>query len=78
MSLFKLDTSKWYVLRINLLIAGVFITLSAILAYFISINWLIFTVFIGLMLSIFALTGYCPSSMFLAKLGVQTKCGEKK
>ena len=76
MSIFRLDTSRWHVLRINLLMAGAFTFLSATLAYFVSIDWLIFTAFIGLMLSIFALTGYCPSSIILAKLGVPKKCNQ--
>jgi len=51
-------------------IAGTFILLSMILAYYHSIYWLIFTAFIGLNLLQSAFTNWCPMMMVLKKIGI--------
>lgn len=53
------------------MIAGVFIVASAALAYFVNLNWLYFTAFVGLNLFQSAFTNWCPMMGILRKLGVQ-------
>lgn len=53
------------------LMAGVFVTLSAILAWVHSPYWLILTIFVGLNLLQSAFTNWCPAVWFLAKLGLR-------
>jgi hypothetical protein len=53
------------------MIAGIFILISVILAYTVSINWLLFTAFIGLNLLQSAFTRWCPMMTILRKLGVK-------
>lgn len=51
------------------LFAGFMILLSVALVYFVSPWWLLFTGFIGVNLFQSALTGFCPPTYFLQKLG---------
>ncbi len=51
-------------------IAGSFILISLLLAYFVSYYWLLFTAFVGLNLLQSAFTKWCLMEKFLAKLGV--------
>ena len=51
-------------------VAGVFIMMSAGLAFWVSTNWLYFTAFIGLNLLQSAFTAWCPMMAILRKLGV--------
>lgn len=51
------------------LFAGSMILLSVALVYFVSPWWLLFTAFIGLNLFQSALTGFCPPTLLLRKLG---------
>ena len=51
------------------ILAGSFILLSVALAHLISPWWSLFTVFIGANLIQSALTGFCPPSFVLNKLG---------
>jgi hypothetical protein len=46
--------------RIVLAVAGSFVLLSALLAYYVSPLWLLFTGFVGLNLLQSAFTGFCP------------------
>jgi hypothetical protein len=55
-------------------IAGGFILISLLLAYFHSSYWLLFTAFVGLNLLQSAFTRWCPMEMFLEKLGVPRSC----
>lgn len=57
--------------RAVMAIAGSFILISLLLAYFHSSNWLWFTAFVGTNLLQSAFTGFCPMAMFLKKLGVK-------
>ena len=49
--------------------AGIMTLVSAALVYFVSLWWLLFTVFIGLNLIQSAFTGFCPPAIVLRKLG---------
>jgi len=51
------------------LFAGSMLLVSVALVYFISPWWLLFTGFIGVNLIQSALTGFCPPSIILRKLG---------
>jgi len=71
MSLFKLSTTRWHVLRLNFLFAGLFTFGSVALSYYLDQPcWLLLAAFVGVMQIVFALTGWCPSAIVLAKLGV--------
>lgn len=55
------------------LIAGFFILSSVMLSQLHHPNWLLFTGFIGFMLMLSSLTGFCPMAIFLKSLGVKEK-----
>jgi hypothetical protein len=57
--------------------AGVMILISAVLVYFVSPWWLLFTAFIGLNLLQASFTGFCPAAMLFRKLGFDTGCAFK-
>ena len=42
---------------------------SVLLGHFVHPGWFIFTGFVGLMLTFFALTGFCPMSIILYAFG---------
>jgi hypothetical protein len=68
------DTRTWYLERLIRLLAGIFVLGSSLLGYFVSPIWFLFTGFIGAMLTIFALTGFCPMSIILYTLGARERC----
>jgi len=51
-------------------IAGLFIILSVLLAYFVNINWIWFTLFVGVNLFQYAFTDWCLMEKILKKIGV--------
>jgi len=51
-------------------IAGSFIIISALLAYFVNINWIWFTLFVGVNLFQYALTDWCLMEKILKKMGL--------
>lgn len=51
-------------------IAGAFILISLLLAYYVSPLWLWFTAFVGLNLLQSAFTNWCPMMSILKKCGV--------
>lgn len=67
--MYRLNIKNWNVIRAVYLIGGLFVFVSALAALILDIRWLYFTLFIGLMLINFALTGYCPLAIILAKFG---------
>ena len=56
-------------------VAGIFVLISITLAYYVNLNWLWFTAFVGVNLIQSSFTGFCPLETILDKLNV-TK-GEK-
>jgi hypothetical protein len=50
-------------------IAGSFILISLLMAYFHSAYWLWFTAFVGANMLQASFTGFCPMAMLLARLG---------
>ncbi|WP_374601184.1 DUF2892 domain-containing protein [Arenimonas sp.] len=57
--------------------AGVMILISAVLVYFVSPWFLLFTAFIGLNMLQASFTGFCPAAMIFRKLGFNTGCAFK-
>ena len=55
------------------LIAGFFVLGSVLLGKFVSEYFFIFTGFVGFMLMVSALTGFCPMEYILKAVGVQEK-----
>ena len=53
-------------------IAGIFILLSLVLAYWHSMYWLWFTAFVGVNMLQASITGFCPLARILAKLGFES------
>jgi hypothetical protein len=51
------------------ILAGSMVLLSVALVYFVSPWWLLLTGFVGLNLIQSAITGFCPPSLVLRKLG---------
>lgn len=68
------DTKTWYLERWIRLMAGIFILGSTLLGFFVNEHWFLFTGFVGAMLTIFALTGFCPMSIMLYLLGARERC----
>ena len=52
-------------------IAGTFVFVSALLGFFVSKWWLLFTMFVGLNLFQFGFTNWCGMAALLKKLGVE-------
>jgi hypothetical protein len=57
------------------LLAGAFVIGSVVLRLTVDTQWFIFTSFVGVMLTIFALTGFYPMSIILHALGARERCG---
>ncbi len=51
-------------------IAGLFIIISVLLAYFVNINWIWFTLFVGVNLFQYAFTNWCLMEKILKKFGI--------
>ncbi|MFP4402633.1 MAG: DUF2892 domain-containing protein [Candidatus Nanoarchaeia archaeon] len=62
------DKKTIHLLRLVMRFAGVFIVISAILAYVHSIYWLLFTVFVGVNLFQYSFTKFCPLEMILRRI----------
>ena len=63
--------------RIVRAVAGSFVLVSITLAYFVNINWLLLSLFVGLNLVQSSYTKFCPLEIILDKFGVasnQEKC----
>ena len=73
MKIYKQDTSRWYLERLIFLVGGLFVLASSLLALTVNENFLYFTLFVGSVMTLFALSGYCPMAVVLNKLGVKEK-----
>jgi hypothetical protein len=54
------------------LIAGLFVTVSVLLGIYVNVNFLWFTLFVGLNLFQSGFTNWCPMMAILRKSGVRT------
>jgi hypothetical protein len=68
------DTRTWYLERLIRLFAGLFVLGGTLLGFFVHPSWFIFPGVVGAMLTIFALTGFCPMSIMLHTLGARECC----
>ncbi len=68
------DTRTWYLERWIRLIAGLFVLGGTLLGFFVHPDWFLFAGFVGMMLAIFALTGFCPLSIILYAFGARERC----
>lgn len=68
------DTTTWYLERLIRLFTGILVLGSTLLGYFGHPNWFLFTGFVGAILTIFALTGFCPMSIILYRAGARERC----
>lgn len=71
--MFLWDRKKWFLERVIMLMAGSLVTISVLLAWYLSMYWLGLALLIGLMMVVFALTGFCPSAILLHKIGFKSK-----
>jgi len=67
------QTDSWYLERITVLIAGIIILVSVILAWIYSPYWLIITFIVGVNEFVFALKGICLTSNILYSLGAKPR-----
>jgi hypothetical protein len=68
------DSKTWYLERLIRLVGGTFVLGSVLLGMFVHPGFYYFTGFVGLMLTIFALTGFCPMSIILYAVGARERC----
>ena len=68
------STNSWYLERVIRLVAGIFVVGSVVLGFLVHPGFFYFTGFVGVMLTIFALTGFCPMSIILHALGARERC----
>ena len=68
------STKTWYLERLLRLTAGIFIVGSVLLGSLVHPAFFYFSGFVGVMLTIFALTGFCPLSIILHALGARERC----
>ncbi|MDA8098737.1 MAG: DUF2892 domain-containing protein [Nitrospiraceae bacterium] len=68
------STKSWYLERLIRLFAGIFVLGSVVLGFTVSPKWFYFSGLVGGMLTIFALTGFCPMSIILHALGSRERC----
>jgi len=67
------QTDSWYLERITVLIAGIVILLTVILAWGHSPYWLVLTFIVGINEIMFALIGVCFTSNILYLLGAKPR-----
>lgn len=72
--MFLANTKSWYIERVVWLMAGVMVLASVALSHYHSQYWLILTLLVGANLTILSLTGFCPATVILHKLGLRSKC----
>lgn len=68
------STKSWYLERFIRLFAGIFVAGGVVLGFTVSPAWFAFSGLVGVMLTIFALTGFCPMSIILHALGIRERC----
>ncbi|MEK6742450.1 MAG: DUF2892 domain-containing protein [Nitrospirota bacterium] len=68
------DSKTWYLERLIRLVAGVFVLGSVLLGMLVHPGFYYVTGLVGLLLTTFALTGFCPMSIILYALGARERC----
>ncbi|MDD2766437.1 MAG: DUF2892 domain-containing protein [Candidatus Moranbacteria bacterium] len=68
MSLYRMDISTWSVERTMFAFGGLLVIIFSLLALSVNDAFVYGALFIGIMFSVFALTGYCPGAIIVAKI----------
>ena len=68
------STKTWYLERLIRLVAGIFVAGSVLLGILVHPGFFYVTGLVGVMLTIFALTGFCPMSIILHAFGARERC----
>lgn len=71
--MYIMQNDIWYLERVAFVMGGTVTLISALLAYFVSIWWLLLTVFAAINLIIFGLTGFCVGANILFRLGLKPR-----
>ena len=69
------DKEKWYLERIIWLVAGTVVLTGSILSVLLNPWWILLTIFAGVNLIIFSITGFCIMANILVKAGFRPRCG---
>jgi len=72
-SFYFMQTDRWYLERYIYLFVGVNLSISSMLARFVSPYWLLFTGFVGSATIIFSFTGFCIMANLLYRLGAEPR-----
>lgn len=51
--------------------AGGLVTIASLMAYFVNINWIFLSLFVGLNLFQYGFSNFCPLNTILKKLGIK-------
>lgn len=65
---YRLDVSRWTVERAMYAIAGIIVAVFATLSLLVHPAFVWGDLFVGCMLVFFAVTGYCPMAMLVARI----------
>ena len=71
--LYFMENNEWFLERYIYVFVGVNLSISSILARFVSPYWLYFTGFVGTATILFAFTGFCIMANFLYRLGLEPR-----
>jgi len=71
--MFLAKTDKWYMERTIPLLAGIFTIVSLGLGILVSPYWFILTGLVGVNQMILSLTGFCPMTILLDRLGCKSR-----
>jgi len=71
--LYFMKNDEWFLERYIYVFVGVNLSISSMLARFVSPYWLYFTGFVGTATILFAFTGFCIMANFLYRLGLEPR-----
>ena len=71
--MFLAKTDRWYMERTIPLLAGIFTIVSLWLGILVSPYWFILTGLVGVNQMILSLTGFCPMTILLDRLGCKSR-----
>ncbi len=74
-NMFLTRKDNWYIERIIWLLAGVFTLLGLVLGIWVNPNWFFLNFMVGMNQVILSLTGFCPMTAILHKIGVPSYTG---
>lgn len=71
-------TDSWYLERILVIVAGIFILSSVVLSLILNPYWLILAVYVGISEVMYGFTGFCLTSNILYALGAKPRLQKQK